>query len=155
MLSSEIFYVVNVEAVVTDGVRYLMVVRSEQEEHAPGGLTFPGGKVEQAGTSYHILEATARREVREETGVEVNPQLTYLWSSAFTTDKGWPVVDVVFLCRYQSGEPAALQPEEVSAVQWMTAEEIFTHPGLAPWTRYSIELAEEDQRRSSRPERPG
>jgi 8-oxo-dGTP diphosphatase len=79
----------------------------------------------------------------EETGVEIGPQLTYLWSSAFTADNGWPVVDVVFLCRYQGGEPATLQPEEISAVRWMTAEEIFSYPGLAPWTRYSVELAEE------------
>jgi 8-oxo-dGTP diphosphatase len=147
--SGEIFYVVNVEAVVTDGERYLMAVRSEQEEHAPGGLTFPGGKVESAGASNHILEETARREVREETGVEVDPQLTYLWSSAFTAANGWPVVDVVFLCRYQSGEPAALQPEEISDVRWMTAEEIFTQPALAPWTRYSIERAEEDRQKTA------
>lgn len=150
MQSNEIFFVVNVEAVITNGERYLMVLRSQQEQHAPGGLTFPGGKVEHTGASHHILEETARREIREETGVEVEPQLTYLWSSAFTADNGWPVVDVVFLCQYQSGEPAALQPEEISAVRWMNAEEIFAYPGLAPWTRYSIELAEQLRRQTLR-----
>ena len=61
----------------------------------------------------HILEETARHEIREETGVEVNPQLTYLWSSTFACRQrlagsgcGFPML------RYQSGEPAALQPEE-------------------------------------------
>jgi len=142
LASGVIFYVVNVEAVVTDGERYLMAVRSEQEEHAPGGLTLAGGKVEQAGNTPFILEETARREVLEETGVEVEADVVYLWSSSFVADNGWPVVDVVFLCRYCSGKPVARQPEEVSAVMWMTAEEIFATAGLAPWTRRSIEEAE-------------
>ena len=48
-------YTVNVEgAIVKDG-RYLMIVRGE-EEYAPGGLSFPGGKVEGAGNLDDILE---------------------------------------------------------------------------------------------------
>ena len=134
---------VNVEAVVADGERYLMVVRSLAEEHAPGGLSLPGGKVESAGVCSEILEETARREVLEETGVEIEPNPVYLWSSSFVADNGWPVVDVVFLCRYRSGTADARQAEEVAAVRWMTAGEIFATAGLAPWTRRSIELAEE------------
>lgn len=142
MQPGSIYYIVNVEAVVTDGERYLMAVRSEQEQHATGGITFAGGKVEDAGSTDNILEETARREIREEVGVEVHPQMEYLWSSAFITSDGSPVVDVIMLCRYSSGTPAALQPDEVSDVRWMSAEEIYHHPGLAPWTRRSIELAE-------------
>ena len=140
--TQDIFYVVNVEAVVADGERYLMVVRSLSEDHAPGGLTLPGGKVEHAGISSQILEETARREVLEETGVEVEPGPVYLWSSSFIADNDWPVVDVVFLCLYQRGEATTRQPDEVAAVHWMTAAQIFGTPGLAPWTKHSIELAE-------------
>ena len=142
MPNGEIFYVVNVEAVVTDGKRYMMTVRSQQEEHAPGGLALPGGKVERAGINSRILEETACREVLEETGIEVEPNPEYLWSSSFVADSGWPVVDVVFLCRYRSGEPVARQPEEVSEVRWMTAADIYATPGLPTWTRRSIEEAE-------------
>jgi 8-oxo-dGTP diphosphatase len=143
MQPAEIFYVVNVEAVVTDGERYLMGVRSLQEEHGPGGPALPGGKVEAAGVTRHILEETARREVLEETGVTVAPQMVYLRSSAFVADNGWPVVDIVFLCRYQSGEAQARQPEEMVEMRWITAAEIFAIPGLPHWTRESIALAEQ------------
>ena len=58
-----IWYIVNVEgAVVKDG-RYLMIVRGEQESHAPGALTFPGGKVEDAESVDNVLEETIRREI--------------------------------------------------------------------------------------------
>jgi 8-oxo-dGTP diphosphatase len=62
-----IWYIVNVEGAVVrseDG-RYLMVVRGEQESHASGALTFPGGKVEDAGSADDVLEETLRREIRQ------------------------------------------------------------------------------------------
>jgi 8-oxo-dGTP diphosphatase len=140
-----IWYIVNVEGAVVrseDG-RYLMVVRGEQESHGAGALTFPGGKVEDAGSADDVLEETLRREIREEVEVEVHDDVVYLESKAFVADDGEPVVDVVFLCRYRSGEPAVGDPGEVAAVRWMTAEEILAHPEIPPWTRQSIELAEQ------------
>ena len=32
-----------------------------------------------------------------------------------------PMIDIVFLCRHKSGTPAAIDPDEVAAVQWLTA----------------------------------
>ena len=139
-----IWYIVNVEGAVVrseDG-RYLMVVRGEQESHAPGALAFPGGKVENAGAMGDVLEETLRREIEEEVRVHVHPDMVYLESNSFITDDGDPVVDVVFLCRYQSGEPIAGDPDEVAAVRWMTADEILDRPKTPPWVRRSIELAE-------------
>jgi 8-oxo-dGTP diphosphatase len=132
--------IVNVEgAVVRDG-RYLMVVRSAQE-YASGGLCFPGGKVEGAGTAGDVLEETLRREIAEEVGLEVSAQMAYLRSSAFVAE-GDPVVDVVFLCRWEAGEAVAADPAEVAAVRWMTAAEAIAHPETPPWTRLALELAE-------------
>ena len=85
-------YVTNVErAIVKDG-RYLMIVRGE-EAYAPGGLTLPMGKVEGAGNLDSILADTLRREIVEETGLEVHTEMVYVRSSAFIAD-GHPVVDV-------------------------------------------------------------
>ena len=137
-----IWYIVNVEGVIVKQGRYLMVVRGEQESHAPGVLTFPGGKVEGAGNADDVLEETLRREIREEVGIEVHDDMAYLESKAFVAADGEPVVDVVFLCRYRSGEPTVGDPGEVAAVRWMTAEEILAYPKTPPWTRQSIELAE-------------
>jgi len=133
-------YIVNVEgAVVKDG-QYLMVVRGEQE-YAPGGLNFPGGKVEGVSSLDDVLEETLRREIAEEVGLEVHDELAYVRSSAFVAE-GDPVVDVVFLCRYKGGTAVAADPAEVAAVRWMTAAEAIAHPETPPWTKLSLELAE-------------
>jgi 8-oxo-dGTP pyrophosphatase MutT (NUDIX family) len=133
-------YIVNVEgAVVKDG-QYLMVVRGEQE-YAPGGLNFPGGKVEGVSSLDDVLEETLRREIAEEVGLEIHDEMAYVRSSAFVAE-GDPVVDVVFLCRYKAGTATAADPAEVAAVRWMTAAEAIAHPETPPWTKLSLELAE-------------
>lgn len=137
-----LWYIVNVEAAILKDDRYLMIIRGEQDSHAPGVLAMPGGKVENAGNAEDILEETLRREIDEEVGIEVQPDMVYVESKAFTADDGDPVVDVVFLCRYKSGTPTIGDPGEVAAIHWMTAKEIDKHPKTPPWTRQSIELAE-------------
>jgi len=135
--------IVNVEAAIYKDGRYLMIVRGQEESHAPGGLALVGGKVENAGNSSGILEATLRREVREEVAVELEDEIVYLESNAFVADGGEPVVDVVFFCRYASGTPAIADPGEVAAIRWMTPAEILAHPEIPPWTRQSIQRAEQ------------
>lgn len=134
-------YIVNVEGAVVKNNHYLMVVRG-QDEYAPGGLNFPGGKVEASGNLDAVLEDTLRREILEEVGLEVHEEMSYVRSSAFVAE-GDPVVDVVFLCRWKSGEAFAADPTEVAAVRWMTAAEAIGHPETPPWTRLSLRLAEE------------
>jgi ADP-ribose pyrophosphatase YjhB (NUDIX family) len=136
------WYVVNVEAAILRDGRYLMIVRGEQESHAPGVLTLVGGKVENAGNEDDILEETLRREITEEVAVEIEDGVEYIESKAFVADDGEPVVDIVFLCRYKSGTPTIADPGEVAALQWMAPEEILAHPKVPEWTRRSIELAE-------------
>ncbi len=143
----EAWYIVNVEAVVHRKDRYLMVVRGAGESHAPGLLSLVGGKVEAAGDAQQILEATLRREIREETGIEVHDDLEYLSSSAFVADDGEPVIDVVFLCQYKGGKAEIHDPDEIAAIRWLTAAEILTDPDAPPWTRRSIQQAEERRRR--------
>ena len=135
-------YIVNVEgAIVRDG-RFLMAVRSEREAHAPGTLALVGGKVEVVGNASDVLEETLRREIVEEVGVTIAPELAYIHSTAFVTDYGTPVVDVAFLCRHAAGEPVAVDPNEVAAVVWLTAAEIAADPQVPPWTQRMIALAE-------------
>jgi 8-oxo-dGTP diphosphatase len=136
-------YIVNVEGAVVKGNLYLMIVRGE-EEYAPGGLSLPGGKVEDARHLDSILEETLRREIMEEVSLEVHDEMLYVRSSAFVAE-GHPVVDVIFLCRWKSGEAFAADPAEVAAVRWMTAAEAIAHPETPPWTRLSLRLAEEQR----------
>ena len=133
-------YIVNVEGAIAKDGHFLMVVRGK-EEFAPGGLNFPGGKVEGVEGADDVLEETLRREIAEEVGLEVEDEMAYLRSSAFLAE-GDPVVDVVFLCRWKSGRAVAADPAEVAAVRWLSAAEAIAHPETPPWTRLSLELAE-------------
>ena len=65
-------YIVNVEAAIYNDDKWLVVKRSELEEHAPGTLALVGGKVEVASGGDDVLEDTLRREVKEEVGIEVD-----------------------------------------------------------------------------------
>lgn len=146
-LSGLPLYVVNAEAFVWHDGHYLMMVRGASEEIAPGALTPPGGKAEATGGEEGILEATVRREVREEVGVEVS-DVAYVESHAFEGMFGGNpivVIDLVFLCRYASGEPRAMDADEVAGIEWRTVEELRTDARVLPFTLASLELVERER----------
>ncbi|HSU80384.1 MAG TPA: NUDIX domain-containing protein, partial [Candidatus Angelobacter sp.] len=64
-------FVVNVEGAIHLDGKWLLILRSEKEEHAGGGLSLVGGKCEIEGNSSDILERTLHREIFEEVGIEV------------------------------------------------------------------------------------
>lgn len=135
------YYIVNVEAAIYRGDKWLIIRRGEQEEHAPGTLSLVGGKVEGVTNKANVLEETLKREVREEVGIEV-ADLQYLMSKAFLASDGQPVVDVVFLCSYQRGDARCVSQAEVAAVYWLTQPEIEAS-AEAPWyLKQTVEMAE-------------
>lgn len=134
-------YIVNVEAAIARDGRFLTVIRGPRERHAAGTLGLPGGRVQGHGTASNILEATARREVLEETGLSIG-ETRYVESHLFESDSGEEVIDVVLLCRFTGGEARTEEPREVESVRWMTVQEILSHSKAPRWTRQSIEKAE-------------
>lgn len=134
-------FIVNVEGAIYKEGRWLIVKRSEKEDHAPGALALVGGKVDQEGNSTDILERTLIREVEEEVGVIVS-NLTYVNSSSFIADSGVPVVDIVFLCSYEFGEPYAKDPDEVALVAWMSTQEILDSEDIPDFLKVNIQLAD-------------
>lgn len=138
-----IFYIVNIEAVICRDDHYLLARRGPGESYLPGVLTLVGGKVEVAGASDRTFESTLHREIQEEVGIQVEDTMVYLESKSFiTSDDNSPVIDVVFLCQYKSGEPKIIDPQETSEICWMTAAEVLNDPSVPPWTKHSISLAE-------------
>lgn len=135
-------YIVNVEAAILKDGQYLIITRSEKESHAPGILSLPGGKVECEQHANNILEQTIHREIKEETGIEVEDVMEYLESTGFMADDGEPVINIVFLCRYKRGVPTAMNADEVADIRWMTASEIFQHEKTPLWLRQSIQCIE-------------
>lgn len=134
-------FVVNIEGAIHSNGKWLIIRRSEKEEHAGGSLSLVGGKCEIEGNSSDILERTLKREIFEEVGSEVTA-LRYVNSSSFVTESGVNVIDIVFLCHHKSGEPYAKSSEEVDEVLWMTTSEILHHKDLPVYLKENIKLAE-------------
>lgn len=131
-------FIVNVEAAICKEDKWLVITRSTKEEHAGGTLALVGGKVDVEGNTLEILERTVKRECYEEVGVRIKEAVTFVYSSSFVTDDGRNVINMVFLCEYDSGTATTRSPDEVEAVHWMTHDEIMDHPLTPPWTKESI-----------------
>lgn len=136
-------YIVNVEGAIFKDDRWLIIKRSDSEEHAPGVLSFVGGKVETETIEDDILEKTMKREILEEVDVHIKDEMQYLESKIFKSDKDEWVIDIVYLCEYLSGEPKCNSLEEVSEVNWMKAEDILENSKAPIWFKKSIEKAVE------------
>lgn len=134
-------YIVNVEAAIYYQDKWLIATRSTKEKHAGGTLALIGGKVETKQIQDNILESTVRREIMEEVGIEVADAMHYIKSSFFITQDGKPVINIIFLCKYKQGEAKVIDPNELSAIQWMSYEEIINNPLTPPWTKASLKEA--------------
>jgi ADP-ribose pyrophosphatase YjhB (NUDIX family) len=101
---------VSVAAVVTDDNDRVLVIQRRDN----GAWQLPGGVLELDESP----DAGVRREVREETGVEVEPQrLTGIYKNM---SRG--VVALVFRARVVAGTPT--ETEESAAVAWWTAGQV-------------------------------
>lgn len=134
-------FIVNVEGAIIKNDKWLIIERSKTEEHAGGLLSLVGGQVEMEGNSSEILERTIKREIMEEVGIEITDNITYVHSTMFVTDMGEHVIDIVFICEYDSGEPFAKSLDEVECVMWLSSEEIYNHPKAPIYLKESIERA--------------
>jgi len=134
--------------------RVLLVRRAK--EPARGRLGVPGGFVDIGETA----EASARREAREETGIDVL-DLRFLgsWPNLYEW-RGvvYPVVDLYFTGRVGEGEVASAR-HEVEEVVWLRPEEVDSADLAFPTTRSAferyLEVRETGARRGDRPEAQG
>ncbi|KIL43115.1 NUDIX hydrolase [Jeotgalibacillus campisalis] len=135
-------FIVNVEGAIRKHDKWLIIERSNMEDHAGGLFSLVGGKVEIEGNSFNIVERTLKREILEEVGVKVKDQLNYLHSTSFVTDTGANVVNLVFLCEYDSGDAFPKCPDEVEKVIWLSTEEVLSHPLSPIYLKESIKHAQ-------------
>ncbi|PBB04661.1 MULTISPECIES: NUDIX hydrolase [Salimicrobium] len=134
-------FIVNVEGAIRKNNKWLIIKRSVEEEHAGGLLSLVGGKVEQEGDSSDILERAVKREIFEEVGVTIKDELNYVYSTSFVAESNVNVVDIVFLCEYESGEAFPKSPDEVEEVLWLTTDEILNHLEAPTYLKESIRRA--------------
>lgn len=140
-------FVINVEGAVYKGNHWLFIRRSMSEEHAGGEISLVGGTVDHEGFSSDILERTLRRELFEEVGIEVKETMQYVRNTSFVTASGTQVVDIVFLCEIEKGEPYPKSPDEVDEILWLTTEEILSREETPDFLRENIKAAERLKRK--------
>lgn len=105
-------------AIRDDSGRLLLIQRLKEPEAGAWGL--PGGKIDFG----ERAEDTARREIEEELGIQI--ELTGLACIAETIDKGdgrhW--VAPVYSARIVSGEPRVMEPEKHGGWGWFSLDDL-------------------------------
>ena len=134
--------VVNVQVAICRGPEYLFIRRGDNVAHLPGILDIPGGKAEFNGRLPAALEETARREIKEEVGLDLGQELRYVTSSGFTVNEV-KVINVVFLAPDPGGDPVITQPDEVGTIEWHHLANLMDRDRLQPWTQDYLQRAEE------------
>jgi 8-oxo-dGTP diphosphatase len=135
-------YVVNVDGVVVKDDEYLFIERGENEDHAAGLLSFPGGKVEQSPGGTETIEKTAARELNEEVDVEIG-DVEYICSTTFEADDGTRCLNIVVLCEFVAGDAHPRASDEVAAVHWLSYDEIKARTDIPEFLEHFVDCTEE------------
>jgi 8-oxo-dGTP diphosphatase len=104
-------------------------------------LSVPNATIERPPGGDGSIEATARREVAEGVGLDVGA-VEYVHSRTSTTDGGTDYLNVVTLCEYEGGEPHCRTPAEVTAVRWLSLDEVRAHPDAPDFLVDDVERIE-------------
>ena len=132
-----------VNTVIEKDGRFLILQRSLEEEHMPGKWTIPGGKVEHTGGDvWNVLEENAVREVKEESGIEIE-NLKMIVDNSFIHTSGDHVVAVIFFAHHKSGD--AMPLEDSIAARWITLDE-FDNYDFAPNVKRYLNIAAQSVR---------
>lgn len=127
-------HLVAVTGIVVKDNKYLITKRASHKKAFPDMWTVPGGNLEvndyfnePKDTSHHwynVIEKVLRREIKEETGLEVK-DIRYLTSITFLKNEE-PVLILSLFANYAGGEIQL--NEESSDFAWVTLEESKKYP---------------------------
>ncbi len=93
-------HIVPVTAAIEKEGKFLLVKRSDQEPNFPGKWMYPGGKVEIGEDALQGL----LREIKEETGLEVEDKAALLRTYYFTRADGSNALGFNFVLQWKAGE---------------------------------------------------
>lgn len=118
---------VSVTAIIKHLGQFLITRRSATKSKWPGKWTVPGGKLEEKdflGTPtttnsqwYHVLENAVRREVKEETDLDIK-NIRYLCNLVFPG-----TVVISYVADLEGWDIPNLQKEECDEYAWVTLEQ--------------------------------
>ena len=110
---------------------FLIIKRAPHEKAFPNRWTVPGGKLvlheyehlsKTAGYPqwYGVVDWVLRKEVREETGLDIEKP-NYLCNLVFVRPDGYPVVTLSYWAHYKNGE--VVLGKDFTDFSWVTLEE--------------------------------
>ena len=134
MAGSEI-YAVTVCVLIHRGNSFLLVTRAPGVAYAPNMIGMIGGHVDVIDPEPNVLEATGRREVAEEVGLDLSGvPLTYLESEFYITEAGERQITVTFSAQAPPGDgPRVNAPDELTEVGWWSLNDLEADPRCPPW----------------------
>jgi 8-oxo-dGTP pyrophosphatase MutT (NUDIX family) len=131
MENNQYLHEVVITAIIVKDGRYLITRRALTKKRFPGMWTVPGGRLDTEDYLalpkdtehywYNVLERALRREVQEETGIEIE-HIVYVTSLATVHADGAPSLVISCLADYVSGE-VKLQEGETDQAVWVNLEE--------------------------------
>lgn len=150
------YFVVNAVVYRESDSRCLILKRSMREKVHPGRYAVPGGKLEWAQFDLakptringdvldfeHALEDLLEREVSEEAGIVIHPQLAYLNSIFFVRPDGIPVILIKMAAKYKDGE-VKIEEGAFDDYKWVNEDEIKNYEcidGIADEIAQTIKL---------------
>jgi 8-oxo-dGTP pyrophosphatase MutT (NUDIX family) len=126
-------------ALVRDGPGGIEVYLSKRPPHFryyPGAFVVPGGRLDSEDNS---ITAAACREVREEIGVEIDPEKLVLLRETFTSAHAGPVYHLFIFAYRAAGDLATiLNPGEVEEEIWITSRNALTELELPYQIRAAV-----------------
>jgi len=138
------YFVANVVVFRRSDNRVLILKRAEREKVFPGlwgmiggklehqdfDITKPSGAVNDQVIFFNSpIEKLLQREVKEEAGIEVSDQMTYLKSLVMVRPDEIPVMFTIFIAEYKSGE-VVVEEHSFSDYAWVNEKEILDYPRI-------------------------
>ncbi len=96
-----------------------VLLGKRKSSHGTGEYAWPGGHMEYM----ESFEECAKREVREETGVEIK-NVRFLRLMNLKTYAPKHYVDIGLVADWQSGEPQVLEPEKCESWDWYDPDKL-------------------------------
>ncbi len=100
------------------GKRHDDAVKASSALHGEGTWTLPGGKME----FHESLEEGGKREVKEETGIDVKKVSVIGVSNDMVSDAHF--VTVHLMADEFEGEPRIMEPDEITTWQWFSLDSL-------------------------------
>jgi len=117
---------IGVNAFVVDGDKILLLKRRDNDPHNPGSWDIPGGRIDLS----EQLEAALKREIMEETGLNVEISVPFE-AHTFTRDDGQFIIMISYACKL-SGQQKIKLSEEHTSFEWVNVDEVASRAHWLP-----------------------